>query len=379
MRAEVVALIASALAACSQSVTPQVPEGGTARSVLLSAHGLAEPSVPVYALGGSAGISEVIGYGVPGFTKPAIIKTPNVKTAAEIGVDSRGLIYVADVGYDTDRTKTSITEYKVGHHGSLRTVKSGIAYPYGIAVSGRGELYVANAYAGAYGDVAVYQKNSVKPGLIITSGINAPDAVAVDASGFVYVGNQEPSPDGNVQEYAPGTKNPAVTVTDGIFEPTALAVDASEDLYVANWPNEITEYGAHSANLTRTLALSPPQGFITSLAVDGLGDVYAGLAWNPGVGWYGKMVIYGPTGQTPLKTIPLGGGHIPTSIASDDSGDLYALVGSGFGGLGAAGYVCSDTCSLWEYSDGWKTRSLIARSKRGSEHFLTGPIVAGLK
>ena len=378
MRGLVVVLAACALVACSQSVTPQAPEGGTGWAAPPSRARLAEPSLPVYVLGGSPGLSEIIGYGVPGFTKPVIIKMPSVKTAAEIAIDSRNVIYVADVGYDTNRTNTSITEYEARHHGSLRTVKAGIDYPYAIAVSAKSELYVANAYAGAYGDVAAYQKDSVKPALIITNGVHGPTAVTVDASGFVYVGNTAPSPGGSVQEYAPGTKNPSLTVTDGISDPTALAVDPSEDLYVANWPNQITEYGAHSANLTRTLTISP-EGFITSLAVDGLGDVYAGFASAAGAAWYGKMVIYGPTGQTPLKTIHFRAGVVPTSIAADDAGNLYALAGYGFGGLSAAGYVCTVTCSLWEYADGWKTRSLIARSKKGGKYFLSGPIVASLK
>lgn len=379
MRGLTAALGACALAACSQSIVPGAVAGAPAVRSVPSSRSLGTPSVPIYVLGGSAAAGpEILGYGVRGSSKPVVIAAAGLINPAEIAIDGRGVIYVGDTGTETHQS-SSVAEYRVGHKGPLRTVSSGIAYPFGIAVSGKGQLYVANAYAGKYGDMAIYKPDAVKPALVTAAGVHSPSAIAVDKSGFVSLGNQAPTPYGDVKGYPPKTKTPTVTVTDDVSDPTLISVDSSGNLYIANWPvanpPRVTEYARHSSRLVRTLNVGST-GFITSLTVDALGDVYAAAARTVLSRWYGSITVFGPTGQRPIRTIHFRVGDVPTSIASDDAGDLYALAGSKYG-ENPPGYSCEVSCSLWEYSDGWKTRTLIARSAGGSEHFLTGPVVTG--
>jgi sugar lactone lactonase YvrE len=372
MRRLVVALAACTLVSCSEPITPQVGEKIAEFPALHSVAGLATPTSPVYILGGPRSSSEIIGYGVPGFKKPVVISTAGLADPTQLAIDSRGVIYVADAG-GVNHKGSNVTEYKVGHKGSLRTVKAGIANPVAIAVSASGDLYVANGYGGKHGDVTVYPRDSVEPALTITNGIKSPSAITADGAAFVYVGNQTViSPGGNVREYPPETKRPAVTVTDEVNEPLFVATDKSENLYVASAQGQLTEYEPHSGTLTRTVQADDGWN-ITSLALDTSGNVYVG-AWEESRNnvTYGEIVVYGSSGEKPLKTIKFHPGDVPTALAVDGAGDIYVLVGPTVG-MCASWYKCP----LWEYPFGWKNRSLIARSDEAQ--LLWGPLAVGSK
>jgi hypothetical protein len=125
MRRLVVVVAAFALSACSQAVTPQTPQGGgIGSSAPPSGDGLAEPSVPIYVIGGSPKAGpEIIGYGVSGHTKPVILSAGGLINPVEIAIDGGGVIYVGDTGTKSHRS-SSVAEFTVGHKGPLRTIKS---------------------------------------------------------------------------------------------------------------------------------------------------------------------------------------------------------------------------------------------------------------
>jgi hypothetical protein len=224
-----------------------------------------------------------------------------------------------------------------------------------------------------HADVTVYQRDSVEPALTITNGITSPSAITADGAAYVYVGNQtEISPGGNVREYPPSKKRPAITVTNGVNEPLFVTTDKSENLYVASAQGQLTEYETHSGTLTRTVQASNGWN-ITSLALDASGNVYVG-AWEESRNniTYGEIVVYGSSGEKPLKTIKFPSGNVPTAVAVDNAGDIYVLVGPTVG-MCASWYKCP----LWEYPFGWKNRSLIARSDE--TQLLWGPLAVGLR
>ena len=67
----IVAFIACTLAACSQAFTPVTTDQSDERFAVRSSERLAEPSIPIYVLGGSQQVgAEIIGYGIQGHAKP---------------------------------------------------------------------------------------------------------------------------------------------------------------------------------------------------------------------------------------------------------------------------------------------------------------------
>ena len=105
--------------------------------------------------------------------------------------------------------------------------------PSGLAVATNGDLYVANEGGN---EVLVYSANySQIAGKTITQGINSPTAVAFDGQGNLWVGNLLPSdtPDEYFSEYSAAGKqiNPAIAGSNfESFYPT-LAVDGVGDVW----------------------------------------------------------------------------------------------------------------------------------------------------
>ncbi len=276
-----------------------------------------------------------------------------------VAVDGSGNVYVADSGNYTIRKITpggavSTLAGVVGQRGSADGTGSAARFapPYGLAVDGSGNLYVADGNNDAIrkvtpaGAVTTLAGSAESRGSADGAGSEArfsqPMGVAVDAAGNVYVAEEGNStvrkvtPAGVVSTLA-GTP-PQPGMLDGVgpaarfSEPRGVAVDGSGNTYVADtWTREIRKVTPQGSVTTLTSLSTGPSGqdYPTSVAVDGSGNVYVALPWDNVIGKVtpaGAMsVLAGEIGQRGSAD---GAGsqarfYDAEGVAVDRSGNVY--------------------------------------------------------
>jgi sugar lactone lactonase YvrE len=284
-----------------------------------------------------------------------------------IAVDGGGNVYVADYVNETIRkiTPAGVTTTLAGS-----TSASGIAdgtgsaarfsFPYGIAVDGGGNAYVADAGNNTIRKITsggVVTTIAGAPGTTGTTDATGsaarfyvPIAIAIDGSGNLYVADYYNQTIRKITSSAVVTTLAGSAGTLGFadgtgtaaeFEyPLGIAVDGSGNVYVADNGNntirKITSSGA-----TTTLAGTPGQGFAdgtgsaarfyypTDMAVDGSGNLYVADNAN--------CTIRKVTSSGVVTTFAGSPGHAgsadgtgsaaqfnyPYGVALDGSGNLY--------------------------------------------------------
>lgn len=241
-----------------------------------------------------------------------------------VAVDGGGNVYVAEFINGT------VSEIPPGCASSSCVTPLGGVFsnPKGLAVDGAGNIYVADWQNRAVKEIpagctaTAYAANSCTV-TTLGGGFTSPSAVAVDSSGDVYV-----SDDGSnaVSEMPAGCASSAcVTAVGGGFnQPEAVAIDSAGVVYVADTSNNLVKKvaaGCLSSACVTTLGggFNQPQG----LAIDVNGNLY--------VADYASSA---------LKEVPSGctSSSCVTSLASfadvsgdaiDGSGNLYATEATG--------------------------------------------------
>ena len=182
------------------------------------------------------------------------------------------------------------------------------------------------------------------------SGFSYPYGVAVDGSGNLFVADNG---SGSVKEIlAAGGYTTVKTLASGFSDQFKLAVDGSNNVFVADWSNnsvyEILAAGGYTT--VRTLgafggATSAGPNYI---AVDGDGNLF--ITWGK-YGAAGLIEAFAASGYTTFKT--LGGVYYPGGVAVDVSGNIYVVeYGSGSVKeiLAADGYTTAKTLGSGLYS-----------------------------
>ncbi len=250
---------------------------------------------------------------------PGVSGTANgTGTAAEfagpngVALDGSGNVYVADTGNNTIRKVTSkgVVTTLAGNPGVSGTANgtgtaAEFAGPYGVALDGSGNVYVADSGNNTIRKVTskgVVTTLAGDPGVSGTANgtgtaakFSGPNGVAVDGSGNVYAADyyntiRKVTSKGVVTTLAgnpgvSGTANGTGTAAE-FAGPSGVAVDGSGNVYVADSGNDtirkVTSKGVvttlagkpgvtGSANGTGTAAeFNYPNG----VAVDGSGNVY---------------------------------------------------------------------------------------------------------
>jgi sugar lactone lactonase YvrE len=125
--------------------------------------------------------------------------------------------------------------------GMQSTLGSGFSFPFGGAVDGSGNVYVADSFNSAVKEmVAVGGSIPASPTILtLGSGFSQPYGVAVDGSGNVYVADEANhavyemvAVDGSIPA------SPTIrTLGSGFSAPAGVAVDGSGNVYVADFGN----------------------------------------------------------------------------------------------------------------------------------------------
>jgi hypothetical protein len=183
----------------------------------------------------------------------------------------------------------------------VTTLGGGFKQPYGVAIDGSGNVFVADWGNNAVNEIPF---GCVNAGCVISlgSGFNGPEGVAVDGSGNVFVSSWG---DNSVKEIlAAGGYTTVQTLGSGFTNPFGVAVDASGNVFVADLGNnavkEILAVGGYSTVLPLSSGFSGPEG----VAVDG-------------------KEILAQGGYTTVQTLGAGFAYPPTGIAVDGRGNVF--------------------------------------------------------
>ena len=250
----------------------------------------------------------------------------NLSNPYGVAVDGAGNVYIADSG------NNAIKEWTAANNSVITLVSSGLNNPYGVAVDGAGNVYIADS-----GNNAI--KEWIKAGgsvtNLVSSNLNNPLGVAVDGAGNVYIADTF---NNAIKEWTPANSNVTVLVSSGLFFPSGTAVDAAGNVYIADsGHNSIKRWTAANSNVT-TLAplnLNNPLG----VAVDGSGNVYIADTGDSAIKKWTAA-----NGNTATLALGLAG---PSGVAVDGAGNVY-LADTGSNVIAELPYVFVDTNNIFE-------------------------------
>jgi sugar lactone lactonase YvrE len=224
-----------------------------------------------------------------------------------VAVDGTGNVFVADFG------NNAVKEILAGGYTTVNTLGSGFSLPYGVAVDGSGNIFVGDSGNNAVKEIlAVGGYTTVDT---LGSGFSTPRGVAVDGNGNIFVADTD---NNAVKEIlAVGGYTTVNTLGSGFSSPIGVAVDGTGNVFVADFGNnavkEILAAGSYTTVNTLGSGFSFPQG----VAVDDNGNVFVGDSGNNAV-----KEILAVGGYTTVTT--LGSGlSSPQGVAVDGNGDVF--------------------------------------------------------
>ncbi len=246
----------------------------------------------------SSGSSSGTGSAVVGFTCDAYTGTGTRVGTLTIATLS---LTVTQAGTDYIEPATPVA--------AVTLISSGLNKPYGVALNGAGNVYIADT-----GNNAVEEWNAATRQVttLVSSGLDLPAGVAVDSFGNVYVADT-----GNnaIKEWSVATQQITTLASAGLSHPSGLAVDGSGNVYIADTDNlAIKEWSA--ATEQATTLVSTAEGLLDGVAVDVAGDVYIADTGNSAI------EVWNAVTQRP-STLVFSGLNSPSGVAVDGSGNLY--------------------------------------------------------
>ena len=188
-------------------------------------------------------------------------------------------------------------------------VSSGLNRPYGVAVDGSGNVYIADTDNNA---IKEWNATTQTVSTLVSSGLNQPLGVAVDGAGNVYIADTF---NNAIKEWNVTTQTVSTLVSSGLNQPLGVAVDGAGNVYIADANNNaIKEWNVTTQTVTTlvSLGLSYPEG----VAVDGAGNVYIADTFN------NAIKKWNVTTQT-VSTLVSSGLYRPYGVAVDGAGNLY--------------------------------------------------------
>jgi streptogramin lyase len=219
-----------------------------------------------------------------------------------VAVDGAGNVYVADVN------NAAIYEWSPASNTVTTLPIAGLQQPTALAVDGSGNVYVADE-----GTEAVYEWSPTNSSVTTLpfAGLNFPTALAADGMGNVYLADQY---NHSIYQWSPVNNTVATLVTNESFSPDGVAVDIAGNVYfsdVAN--NAVYEWSAASNTLSSLVArLNGPGG----IRVDGAGNVYIADTYNNAIKEWSAATHT-------VTTLVSSGLNSPQDVAVDAMDNVY--------------------------------------------------------
>ncbi len=256
-------------------------------------------------------------------------KYPGLRMGAVELTTTAGKVIATSLIYGTGNGP--LVAFQPGTVSVLNTGSLNLSSPYGAAMDGAGNVYIAD-YANnrvvevtPTGAASVVSPNGLTNGTTYdgcsTTGLCNPTGVAVDGAGNLYIVDNANS---RVVEMTP-TGAASVVSTPGLTlsNPYGAAVDGTGDLYIADiWNNRVVEVTA--AGVASVVNVGTPGGEALNapqdVAVDGAGNLYISDAGN------NRIVEMTPAGVASVVNVGTPGGTAlsgPAGVAVDAAGNLY--------------------------------------------------------
>ncbi len=256
--------------------------------------------------------------------------TATIAASSSVFNNPRGIVIDAwDNLYVTSYNGHKI--FQVRPNGEIAEYASGgLNRPWGLAINPAGDLFVASYSGDQIFRIATGSALPITPTVYPTTGLSGPSRLAFDMAGYLYVSNWD---NGTIARVAPdGTTE---TLAAGLSNPGGVALDSFGNVYV----------GAHGNH--RVYKISPSG----QMAVLGnTSDYEDSVAFHPDGTLYVAGYGYPYIARMDLTGRVLGyhsPGHLPYSLASDNTGNLYVTSGQGWGSR--AGIV---TKATWNAASG---------------------------
>ncbi len=265
------------------------------------------------------------------FQSGALVGLGSGITGVAVAVDASGNVYVGDQGNETLQVQEVLA---AGGYTTTNTLAIQFDLINGLAVDGSGNVFVAASddhevyeIPAVGGSISMNNPSQAIPLLSFDSNLS-PYGVAVDGNGNLYVADngvnmvyEIPSVNGSITYPA----NPSfITLGSGFTSPQGVAVDGSGNVFVSDYGNhavkEILAAGGYTTVNTLTSNYQRPQG----VAVDASGNVYFTNTFDAA---YEILAVNGSVPSNPtiitLNTLGSDAFTDPTDLAVDARGNVY--------------------------------------------------------
>jgi hypothetical protein len=226
----------------------------------------------------NADTNRIVGFAVgsTGNVVPNVVisgSDTGIASPAGLALDGAGNIYVANCGTRCNYGPPgpiSVVEFAAGANGDAKPLRritgsrTQLGQTDGIAVDGRGYIYVANAASYAVTVFGPHSRGNVAPLRVLSgsaSGINEPDGIAVDRNGL-YVNAAYRGYVGRFRRLAGGDVPPRSTLNVRFASGgpsgevlTGLITAPDGTLFVPGLAPMIAQYGAHAKGDAAPLAV----------------------------------------------------------------------------------------------------------------------------
>jgi parallel beta-helix repeat protein len=206
--------------------------------------------------------------------------------------------------------------------GTQTTLGSSLAKPSGVAVDGSGNVFVSE-YGGGLAEIAVGGAQRTIGSFGVT------DDVAVDGSGNLFVIDNTSVYEVMAMNGAIPASPAIVTLATGFSQLNGIAVDATGNVFIANGTGTAPDGAVYELEAVNGKVPASPAkrmlgsgfGWVTGVAVDANGDVFASDAGNRAV--YEIEAVNGGVGASPVIRALGGVFANPSNVGLDAANDVY--------------------------------------------------------
>ena len=244
-----------------------------------------------------------------------------------VAVDGVGNVYIADSSH------SAIKRWTAASNTVTTLVSSGLLSPRSVAVDGDGNLYIADASLRA---IRKWTAASNTVTTLVSSGLSQPSGVGVDGAGNVYIADTSLNA---IKKWTKTNSTMTTLVSSGLSQPRALAVDVAGNVYIADAGNNAIKKWT-AANSTVTMLVSSGLSQPSGVGVDGAGNVYIADSAHSAIKKWSAV-------NNTVTTLVSSGVSQPSGVAVDGAGNVY-IVDTASGAVKELPYAFVDATTKFE-------------------------------